>query len=135
MNRCFFLGRLARDFECRVSQSGTNIARSSFAVDRGKDGQGNDRGADFLNVIAFGKIADFCEKYGHKGRRFLIETHVQTGSYENSEGKKVYTTDFVIDRIEFADSKPEGNAQPQPQNNGSDWMNIPDGIEEELPFN
>lgn len=137
MNRCIHTGRLTRDSEIKFSSDGnTKIARNSLAVDRGKDKDGNDRGADFINLVAFGKRADFFEKFATKGRKFLVESHVQTGSYKDKDGKTIYTTDFVVDNIEFADSKPEGTvAAAVQQAQDDDFMNIPDDIDEELPFN
>ena len=138
MNKCIFMGRVTKDSEVRYVDvyNSLAVARNSMAIDRGKDKDGNDRGADFINLVAFGRTAEFCEKFMTKGRRFLIESHVQTGSYTNQEGNKVYTTDFVIDRIEFADAKPEGTvAANASAASDSNFMNLPDGIDEELPFN
>lgn len=136
MNKCIFMGRVTKDSEVRYADNSLAVARNSMAIDRGKDKDGNDRGADFINLVAFGKTAEFCEKFMTKGRRFLIESHVQTGSYTNQEGNKVYTTDFVIDRIEFADARPEGTVAANASTaSDSDFMNLPDGIDEELPFN
>lgn len=134
MNKCIFMGNLTKDFDISVNVSNNNmtIARGSMALNRGKDRDGKDRGADFINLIAFGKTAELMEKYGTKGRRFIFECHVNTGSYEK-DGKKVYTTDFVIDRVEFADS-PKTEETAKTDGNGFMPMDL-SGIDvEELPF-
>lgn len=152
MNKVILMGRLVRDPEVRYSQ-GENamaIARYTLAVDRKfkRDGEPN---ADFINCIAFGKNGEFAEKYLHKGIKILIEGRIQTGSYTNKDGVKVYTTDIVVENCEFAESKNAsqqnngyGNNQmsASPNNSpeymsdsGDGFMNIPDGIDEELPFN
>lgn len=131
MNDCKFTGRMTKDSEITRTQSGTVIARNSLAIDRGKDKDGNDRGADFINLVAFGKTAEFFEKYVTKGRKYVIaKSRVQTGSYEK-DGHKVYTTDFVVENIEFADSN---NSAPA-KTNANDFMDIPDSDIDELPFN
>lgn len=134
MNKCIFIGNLTKDFDISVNVSNNNmtVARGSMALNRGKDRDGNDRGADFINLVAFGKTAELMEKYGTKGRRFVFECHVNTGSYEK-DGKKVYTTDFVIDRVEFADAKAE---QKPAQTEGEGFMSMDlSGVDiEELPF-
>ncbi len=98
-----------------------------------------------MSLFDFGKTAEFFEKFGRKGTKFLIEGRIQTGSYENKDGQKVYTTDVVVEQTEFAESKATANngvnaeterqPQPSPMPTGSGFMNVPDGIEEELPFN
>lgn len=131
MNKCILMGNLTKDTE--VHDGSVKVARNSMALSRGKDKDGNDRGTDFVNLVGFGKTADFMERFCSKGRRFLIDAHVQTGSYEK-DGRTIYTTDFIIDRIEFADSK--ADTQPAPVSQPVDvFMAIPDCIEEELPFN
>lgn len=141
MNKVILMGRLTRDAEIRYSQGENSmaIARFSLAVDRRfrKDGE---QGADFINCIAFGKTAEFFERFGRKGTKFLIEGRIQTGSYTNKDGQKVYTTDVVVENTEFAESKSNNQSGNSSQNNSmpsSDdgFMNIPDGIDEELPFN
>lgn len=146
MNRVILVGRLTRDPDVRYS-SGDNamaIARYSLAVDRRarRNGGDNDQTADFINIVAFGRDGEFAEKYLRKGSRILVEGRIQTGSYTNKDGQRVYTTDVVVERHEFVDSKASGSgdsfvpSQGQPQNEISDgFMNIPDGIDEELPFN
>ena len=149
MNRVILMGRLTRDPEIRYSQNDTSmaIARFSIAVDRRRQQNQDGQTADFINIVAFGRLAEFSEKYLHKGTKVALEGRIQTGSYTNKEGVKVYTTDIIADNIEFAESKgasegssggqsyqaPQGGtAAPAPADDG--FMNIPDGIEEELPF-
>lgn len=140
MNKVILMGRLTRDAEIRYSQGENSmaIARFSLAVDRRfrKDGE---QGADYINCVAFGKTAEFYEKFGRKGTKFVIEGRIQTGSYTNKDGQRVYTTDVVVENTEFAESKnnQSGNSsQNNPAPSGDDgFMNIPDGIDEELPFN
>lgn len=129
MNKTLLLGRLTRDAEVRYSGDKA-IAKGSIAVDRRfkKDGE---QTADFINYVAFGKTAEFMEKYGKKGTKFAVEGRIQTGSYTNKEGQKVYTTDVVIEAIEFAESKGETKPEPQPTNDG--FVNMTDI--DELPFN
>ena len=125
--------RLTKDPEIRYSQSDNSmaIARVNGAVDRRIKRQG-EPDADFITLIAFGKTAEFLEKYCHKGIKLIVETHVQCGSYTNKEGQKVYTTEFVIDNVEFAESKKDPNATTQPANDEG-FMSI-EGDLEELPF-
>lgn len=141
MNKVILMGRLTRDAEIRYSQGENSmaIARFSLAVDRRfrKDGE---QGADFINCIAFGKTAEFYEKFGRKGTKFVIEGRIQTGSYTNKDGQRVYTTDVVVENTEFAESKSNNQSGNSSQNTSvpsSDdgFMNIPDGIDKELPFN
>lgn len=139
MNKVILMGRLTRDAEIRSSQGGnpTTIARYTLAVDRRFKRDG-DQTADFINCIAFGKSAEFAEKYFRKGIKVIVTGRIQTGSYTNKDGNKVYTTDVVVEEQEFAESKA---ASQQNQNNTSGsvpssdgFMNIPDGIDEEMPF-
>ena len=142
MNKVILMGRLTRDPEVRYSQgdNASAVARFSLAVDRRfkKDG---DQTADFINCVAFGKTAEFIEKYGHKGTKFVVEGRIQTGNYTNKDGQKVYTTDVVVEQVEFAESKNasgDSSSTGNTSNTTSDdtsFMNIPDGIDEELPFN
>ena len=136
------MGRLTRDPEVRYS-SGDNqmaIARYSLAVDRRGRREGNDgQTADFINCVAFGRAGEFAEKYFHKGIKVLVTGRIQTGSYTNKDGQKVYTTDVIIEEQEFAESKSESASAhaPVPQEGASSddgFMNIPDNIDEELPF-
>ncbi len=144
MNKVILIGRLTRDPEVRYSQ-GDNamaIARYSLAVDRRFKRDGDEQTADFINCVAFGKSGEFAEKYLHKGMKIAVVGRIQTGSFTNKDGQKVYTTDVVVEEQEFAESKNSGNgtgSSNTPSNNNvssSDgFMNIPDGIDEELPFN
>ena len=139
MNKVILMGRLTRDPEVRYTQ-GDNamaIARYSLAVDRRfkRDGEPD---ADFINCVAFGKSGEFAEKYLKKGTKVAVVGRIQTGSYTNKDGQKVYTTDVVVEEQEFAESKNSGssdNNQSAPTNKNTDFMSIPDGIDEELPFN
>ena len=139
MNKVILMGRLTRDPEVRYTQ-GDNamaIARYSLAVDRRfkRDGEPD---ADFINCVAFGKSGEFAEKYLKKGTKVAVVGRIQTGSYTNKDGQKVYTTDVVVEEQEFAESKNSSssdNNQSAPTNKNTDFMNIPDGIDEELPFN
>lgn len=140
MNKVILMGRLTRGAEVRYSQGerATAVARFGFAVPRKFKNDGQD--CDFINCVAFGKQAEFIEKYTYKGIKLLIEGRIQTGSYTNKDGAKVYATDVIVESCEFAESKNASQSerpQPAPQSNSSDggWMSIPDGIEEELPFN
>ncbi|MGN0342230.1 MAG: single-stranded DNA-binding protein [Roseburia sp.] len=145
MNKVILMGRLTRDPEVRYS-SGDNqmaIARYSLAVDRRGRRDGDGPTADFINCVAFGKAAEFAEKYFHKGIKIAITGRIQTGSYTNKDGQKVYTTDVVVEEQEFAESKAASSEnagfvpadRPSPSSAGDGFMNIPDGIDEELPFN
>ena len=147
MNKVILMGRLTRDPEVRYSQgdASTAIARFSLAVDRRFKRDGDDQTADFINCVAFGRTAEFMERYARKGTKFVVEGRIQTGSYTNKDGQKVYTTDVVVENIEFAESKSSSDNnnggyvpadRPSPSGAAGDgFMNIPDGIDEELPFN
>lgn len=137
MNKVIEIGRLVREPEIRYSQgaSSTCIARYTLAVDR-KFKQEGQQTADFINCIAFGKLGEFAEKYLHKGIKIAVTGRIQTGSYKNKDGNTVYTTDVVVEEQEFCESKSQSSSQPQPaQSNDDSWMNIPDGVEDSLPFN
>ena len=143
MNKVILMGRLTRDPEVRYSQGeqATAIARYTIAVDRRFRRDGDGQTADFIGCVAFGRQGEFAEKYFRKGTKVLITGRIQTGSYTNREGQKVYTTEVVVEEQEFAESKGSGSGSSQhnvPQQSpdvGPDgFMNIPDGIEEELPF-
>jgi len=147
MNKVILMGRLTRDPEVRYSQgdNATAVARYTLAVDRRFNRNNDDQTADFINCVAFGRAGEFAEKYLHKGTKIAITGRIQTGSYTNKDGVKVYTTEVVIEEQEFAESKNSaGNAdnsgfapagRPAPAAAGDGFMNIPDGIDEELPFN
>ena len=137
MNSVQLLGRLTRDPDVRYTDGGSTIARFSLAVDRRFKQEGGDT-ADFINCIAFGKTAEFIEKYIFKGTKIALNGRIQTGSYTNKDGVKVYTTDVVVENVEFAESKNNNsnavsNAAAPTQN--GDFMSIPDGMDEDLPFN
>ena len=147
MNKVILMGRLTRDAEIRYSQgeSSTAIARFSLAVDRRFRRDNEEQTADFINCVAFGRTAEFLERFGRKGTKFVLEGRIQTGSYTNKDGQRVYTTDVVAENVEFAESKNNSSAgndfggapsAPSPSSAAGDgFMNIPDGIDEELPFN
>lgn len=133
MNKVIMIGRLVADPEVRYSQ-GENamcISRYRLAVDRRFKREGEPE-ADFISCVAFGKNGEFAEKYLHKGMKVAVVGRIQTGSYTNKDGQKVYTTDIVVEEQEFCESKGNGQA---PATNGDEFMNIPDGLEDELPFN
>ena len=155
MNRVILMGRLTRDPDVRYS-SGENsmaIARYTLAVDRrGRRAQGangQEQTADFIQCVAFDRAGQFAEKYFTKGMRVLVSGRIQTGSYTNKEGQRVYTTEVIVDDQEFADSKNssgsssssydsyQSQSRPQPSAAASEgFMNIPDGVDDEaLPFN
>ena len=146
MNKVILMGRLTRDAEVRYSQgdASTAVARFSLAVDRRFKRDGDEQSADFINCVAFGRTGEFFERFGRKGTKFLVEGRIQTGSYTNRDGQKVYTTDVVVENVEFAESKASSDNnggyvpadRPSPSGAAGDgFMNIPDGIDEELPFN
>lgn len=130
MNRWVGIGRLTRDADVRYTQNqnGENmaIARYTLAVDR----RGKDAGADFISCVAFGKNAEFAEKYLHQGMKIAVSGRIQTGNYTNKDGQKVYTTDVVVEEQEFCESK--ASDQPKEQNNG--FVKVPEGIENDLPW-
>ena len=167
MNKVILMGRLTRDPEVRYSQGAQPlaIARYTLAVDRrvARNNGGDEQTADFINCVAFGRSGEFAERYLHKGTKICVSGRIQTGSYTNKDGVKVYTTEVVVEDQEFAESKNAssngeggfgggynnggynnggfgggfagGNGAPAPSGAGDGFMNIPDGIDEELPFN
>ena len=148
MNKVILMGRLTRDPEVRYSQGDNSmaIARYTLAVDRRFNRNNDENSADFIGCVAFGRAGEFAEKYFRKGLKVLVTGRIQTGSYTNRDGVKVYTTDVVVEDQEFAESKNSnsgsgssfmggGSSAPQPSGAGDGFMNIPDGIDEELPFN
>lgn len=145
MNKVILMGRLTKDPEVKYTQgeNPTAIARYSLAVDRrfAKRNQQDAQTADFINIVAFGKAGEFAEKYLKKGTKVVITGRIQTGSYTNKDGQKVYTTDIVAEDQEFAESKnySQGNSPQHTSDSPSvvpdGLMDIPDGIPEELPFN
>jgi single-strand DNA-binding protein len=130
MNKVILMGRLTRDPEVRYSGD-TAIARFSIAVDRKYKKDGGQE-ADFPSIVTFGKTAEFCEKYLKQGVKIAIEGRLQTGSYTNKDGVKVYTTDVIAEAVEFAESKKQESPQPKTDNNG--FMEIPKDVADELPF-
>lgn len=140
MNRVILSGRLVRDANVRYSQEATPMAVAKFtlAVDRKlkKDGE---QSADFINCVAFGKVAETIEKYVHQGNKIIVEGRWQTGSYANKDGNKVYTNDCAVENIEFCESRSsqQSNSQPAPAPNDVDmsFMDIPDEVSDMLPFN
>ena len=148
MNKVILMGRLTRDPEMRNSngESNTAIARYTLAVDRRYKREG-EAGADFISCVAFGRSAEFAEKYFRQGLKIVITGRIQTGSYTNRDGNKVYTTDVVVEDQEFAESKAtaDSNNNYQPQQPvasqptapaGDGFMNIPDSVDDSgLPFN
>ena len=143
MNKAILMGRLTRDPNVRYTQGAesTCVARYTLAVDRRVKQEGQ-QSADFISCVAFGRNGEFAEKYLKQGSKIVVTGHIQTGSYTNRDGNKVYTTDIVIEEQEFAESKAaaernqqqEPQPQPQTETDESGFMNIPDGLDEELPF-
>ena len=143
MNKVILVGRLTRDPEVRHPQNDSQaaVARYTLAVDR-RFKRENEQNADFIPCVVFGKMAEFTEKYFHQGMRVSVSGHIRTGSYINRENRKVYYTDVVIEEQEFAESRAESEAnrsgqqsKPEETVDENGFMNIPEGLEEELPFN
>lgn len=140
MNRVILTGRLTRDPEVRYSQGEKSIAiaRYTLAVDRKFKKEG-EQSADFISCVAMGKNGEFAEKYLKQGTKIVVEGHWQTGSYTNKDGAKVYTNDCMVESHEFCESRnssqQSNNDRPQPMKDSDGFMSIPDGIDEELPFN
>ena len=141
MNNVILMGRLTRDPEVRYGgANNTAVAKYSLAVPR-KFKRDGDQECDFINCVAFGKLGEFAEKYLRKGIKIAITGRIQTGSYTNKDGQKVYTTDVVVEEQEFSESKNASAANentnrdpvPSPRDLGDGCMSIPDGIDEELP--
>lgn len=140
MNKVVLMGRLTKDPDVRYTEGSESkaIARYTLAVDRKtKDANGN-RQADFISCVAFGKSGEFAEKYLHKGLKICISGRIQTGNYTNKDGNKVYTTDVVVEEQDFCESKSADNTTQTTagtQSTMDSFMQIPDGIDEVLPFN
>ena len=152
MNKVILMGRLTRDPDVRYSagENSTAVARYTLAVDRRfvrREGNDNGQTADFISCVVFGKGAEFAEKYLRQGTKIAVTGRIQTGSYTNRDGQKVYTTDVVVEDQEFAESKAADSADrsgnqanrgnrstPETDADASGFMNIPEGIDEELPF-
>ena len=159
MNKVILMGRLTREPDVRYSQNAEGsmaVARYTLAVDRRRGrNSDNEQSADFISCVAFGRSGEFAEKYLHQGTKIVVTGRIQTGSYTNKDGQRVYTTDVVVEEQEFAESKAasdrnssdfaannnygggyQQSGRPVPSQAPSDgFMNIPDGIDEELPFN
>ena len=141
MNKVILMGRLVKNPEVRQDASGAiSMARYTLAVDRVRTKKDEDPGADFINCVAFGKSAEFAKNYLRKGTKLVIEGRIQTGSYTNKNGQKVYTTDVVTDRQEIAESKAassgDGNQQATTKSTDDGFMNGADGVPSEwLPIN
>ena len=153
MNKVILMGRLTRDPDIRYSQGERQmaIARYTLAVDRRRSSNANgENTADFIQCVAFDRAAEFAEKYFHQGIKIAVVGHLQTGSYTNRDGQKVYTTEVIIEDQEFAESKaasassssaplPAGGPAPSSADAGAapagdGFMSIPDGVDDELPF-
>lgn len=134
MNKAILIGRLTRDVETRYSGE-TAVSRYSLAVDRKYKREGEPT-ADFINCVAFGRSGEFAEKYLKKGMKIAVTGRIQTGSYTDKDGKKVYTTDVIVEEHEFCESKgtSESGQAPSFATDNEGFMSIPDGLEE-LPFN
>lgn len=126
------MGRLTKDVETRYTQGESPIAVSRFTLAVDRKGKNNE--ADFINCIAFGKQGEFAEKYLRKGMKIALEGHIQTGSYEK-DGRKVYTTEVVVDAHYFCESKGQGEEKPRPSTDSDGFVDFPDSPDEELPFN
>jgi single-strand DNA-binding protein len=139
MNVASIIGRLVADPEIKYANNGNGICKFKVAVDRRYKKEGEPT-ADFIPCTAFAKTAEFIEKYFHKGNRIALTGSIQTGSYTNKDNQKVYTTEIIVDSVEFVESKSQGqeaapahgNGKAQPKND--DFMNVPDTLEDELPF-
>ena len=140
MNKVILMGRLVRDPEVRYTsgEKAMAVANYTLAVDRrGSAKSGQEQAADFIRCVAFDKAGEFAEKYFRQGQRVLVSGHIQTNSYQNRDGKRIYTTDVIIETQEFADSKGQNTAEAPAPNSGTrdGFMSIPDGVEDEgLPF-
>ena len=146
MNKVILMGRLTRDPEVRYSQGAEPlaIARYTLAVDRRgrRDASGNDQTADFIPCVAFGRAGEFAEKYLRQGTKMVVTGRIQTGSYTNKDGNRVYTTEVIVEDQEFAESKASSensgynaSERPAPASASADgFMSIPEGIENDLPF-
>ena len=141
MNKVILMGRLTREPDVRYSQNADGsmaVARYTLAVDRRRGrNSDNEQSADFISCVAFGRSGEFAEKYLHQGTKIVVTGRIQTGSYTNKDGQRVYTTDVVVEEQEFAESKRAAGEQAENagySDAGDGFMNIPDGIDGELPF-
>lgn len=147
LNQSIIMGRLTRDVSISYATNGDNtaIGRFTIACERDIAGADGQRAADFISCVAFGKTAEFIAKHFGQGRMICVIGRIQTGSYTNRDGQKVYTTDVIVDKVHFTGEKKAAAEEsedrdynygrPAPSNSGDGFMNIPDGIDEELPFN
>lgn len=139
MNSVVLTGRLTKDPETRYTQSGLAMSEWTLAVDRRFKREGEPT-ADFIRCKAFGKTAEFVDKYFGKGKKMDAQGRIQTGSYKNKDGATVFTFDVIVENVEFGESKAEAKAEDKPQDppipgpGPDEWMKVPDNIEEELPF-
>ena len=129
MNNVILIGRLCKDVEIKNTEN-TTIGRYTLAVDR----YGKDKGADFIPCVCFGKNADFAEKYLKKGMKIAVEGRIQTGSYTNKDGNKVYTTDVIVNAHHFCEGKTASTEETAPAAS-DDFMNVPEDINDEVPWN
>lgn len=129
MNNVQIIGRLTRDGQSQTSASGTTFYRNAVAVDR----KGKDAGTDFFNIVAFGKSAEFMEKYFRKGSKLAITGHLQSGKYKNKEGIEIPTVDIIVDSTDFFEAKADSpkSVEDKPRD---EFLNVPEGLVEELPF-
>ena len=139
MNKVILIGRLTKDPEIRNTQSGTAVARYSLAVPRQFKSANGQQETDFINCICFGKTAEFATKYLQKGTKIAIEGRLQTGSYQKKDGSRAYTTDVVVDQVEFCEKRNSQTIQTAPDQSAQpsftdDFMAIPDEIGDDLPF-
>jgi len=143
MNKVILMGRLTKDPEIRYTkgEKAMAVARYTLAVDRRFGRKDGEQTADFVPCVAFGKAAEFAEKYFHQGLKIAVTGRIQTGSYTNREGNKISTSDVIVEEQEFADSKAAGGSaevnnskRTGSQEADDGFMNIPDGIDDELPF-
>lgn len=132
-NKVFLSGRATRDAETRYTQDNKAVSRFTLAIDRFS----KEKEADFISCVAFGKTAEFAEQYVKKGKKFIVCGRIQTGSYTNKDGVKVYTTDVIAENVEFCESKSNesnANSAPAAPNFDDGFLNIPEDISEEIPF-
>ena len=132
MNKAIIMGRLTKDVDIRNADTDKKVARGTLAVNRNYKKEGEDQAADFINLVAFGKQADFLEKFGKKGIKFIVTGRIQTGSYDK-DGTKIYTTDVIVEQLEFAESKSASEKTEAGPDDG--FSNVPEGFEDGLPFN
>ena len=132
MNKVFLMGRLTKDVEIRNADSDKKVARCSIAVNRSFKREGDEKNADFINLVAFRNQADFLERFGRKGVKLIVTGHIQTGSYEK-DGARVYTTDVIVEQLEFAESKKSDDSENV--ESGGGFIDIPAGADDNLPFN